>query len=514
MSDSTYDSLREECVQKTLDNPKNLAGKKELTEQANVAIRAFRKADVDGSGTIDENEMMALAEDMGYPVEDSESTIVKIDIDGSGEVNLTEWVMWWLNRVSCLPNPAKQQEVIAKNTFRKFDIDSSHTLDSSELIELLDALGADFTPNEINEVLQILDSDGNGFIDENEFVDWWTNRATENRKGGGSLLLGKLNKLACKASQLFNTDIFVAAWNNDLNLLKSFIDSDIRIVNGTDESDYGNGWTALHYASYQGHIDIIHELLKNNVNVNKPNNDGFPALFYAAQQGHFSICQILLHNNADPTICGYSLEYDTFMCSVEHIIDYPELIDLFQDHEKCSPPQEILSNNIFGEITHDGLLHFQTPTQRTFTKLPIHSWRIWLYKAMIKNNIDGIIQDNEIGNDDELKADNINDNIVVNTSDASPRTEDKLEFLVRAKYPLHPQSIDVMLDKVWLKRMALEVKRSNDNKLSMDIAPINAMKTQGPTTTISINFYYNVIFKSISKAVGDEKGMNSSTNKK
>ena len=66
---------------------------------------------------------------------------MKIDADDSGEIGMEEWISWWLKRVSCLPNPLKQQEAIAKNTFRKFDTDNSGCLDSSELEELITSLG-------------------------------------------------------------------------------------------------------------------------------------------------------------------------------------------------------------------------------------------------------------------------------------------------------------------------------------------------------------------------------------
>jgi hypothetical protein len=46
---------------------------------------------------------------------------------------------------------------------------------------------------------------------------------------GGGLIAIKLRKLARKAGQLFFTDIFTAVWNNDINLVKLFIESDTRI---------------------------------------------------------------------------------------------------------------------------------------------------------------------------------------------------------------------------------------------------------------------------------------------
>ena len=66
---------------------------------------------------------------------------MKIDADDSGQISVEEWIIWWLRRVSCLPNPLKQQEAIAKNTFQKFDSDNSGSLDASELHALISSLG-------------------------------------------------------------------------------------------------------------------------------------------------------------------------------------------------------------------------------------------------------------------------------------------------------------------------------------------------------------------------------------
>jgi preprotein translocase subunit Sec63 len=66
---------------------------------------------------------------------------MKIDADDSGQISVEEWITWWLRRVSCLPNPLKQQEAIAKNTFRKFDTDDSGSLNSYELHALIESLG-------------------------------------------------------------------------------------------------------------------------------------------------------------------------------------------------------------------------------------------------------------------------------------------------------------------------------------------------------------------------------------
>ena len=67
----------------------------------------------------------------------------------------------------------------------------------------------------------------------------------------------KLKKLASKALVTYTTDIFTAAWTGNTEVVGLFIEADSRLAFSTDSSEFGEGWTALHYASYQGHLDIV-----------------------------------------------------------------------------------------------------------------------------------------------------------------------------------------------------------------------------------------------------------------
>ena len=83
-------------------------------------------------------------------------------------------------------------------------------------------VGANFSEEEMLEVVNQLDADGSGIIEENEFIDWWVHRSMKGRLGGG-LIAMKLRKLARKAAQIFYTDIFTAVWNNDIDMVKTFL---------------------------------------------------------------------------------------------------------------------------------------------------------------------------------------------------------------------------------------------------------------------------------------------------
>ena len=247
--------------------------------------------------------------------------------------------------------------------------------------------GANFTPAEMKEVVSLLDTDDNGCVDVEEFINWWVQRSIKSRSGGGLVSL-KLRKLARKAAQLFYTDIFTAVWNNDLPLVKLFLESDRRMGSASDTSEYGEGWTPLHYASYRGHESIVRELIEGNtgsaVNVNAVNDLGFTPLFYACQSGHIAICEMLLRKGADPSMSGgpSDLNSNFFMCPIDHCTDNKDLMKLFKSHPLCLPAEKIPTAPIKASVTRSkGILSIELPPVKSFSTLPIKIWKISVHAA-------------------------------------------------------------------------------------------------------------------------------------
>ena len=240
-------------------------------------------------------------------------------------------------------------------------------------------------------MIKQLDSDNSGVIELNEFVDWWVQRSANSRSGGG-LIAMKLRKLARKAAQIFFTDIFTAVWDNNINLVRTFLESDRRIGSASDVSEYGDGWTPLHYACYRGYIDIVKELLlikdSDNININATNNLGFSALFYAAQCGHIEICEYLLSKGADPAVSGTALDSNIFMCAVDHTVDNKILYNLFKSHSSCLPPSKPSTEKIIPYLTENkGILSIEIPPFKSFSKLPIKKWHVILSVLLYDDTI-------------------------------------------------------------------------------------------------------------------------------
>ncbi|RYG64092.1 ankyrin repeat domain-containing protein, partial [archaeon] len=108
-----------------------------------------------------------------------------------------------------------------------------------------------------------------------------------------------------KAQRQFHTDIHQASWQGDVQLVRSFLDAERRLVNSADETDYGEGWTPLHYAAYRGHLEVVQVLLSAGASVNSVNAFNFTPLYYGAQQGRKEVCNALMEYGADVSIYGW-----------------------------------------------------------------------------------------------------------------------------------------------------------------------------------------------------------------
>lgn len=298
------EDVTKKIIDKILLSPKNLATPSEVQQQCKAALCALERSDKDRNFVIDHSEIKVLCSILGLPIEDEDETLLEMDKDQTGQLESIEFLEWWLHRISQQSNSNKQQEVMAKNTFKRYDADNSDEISCNEFAQLVRDLGADFSDQECHDAIKELDRNDNGFLEINEFVAWWTERTKNVRRGGG-LIAFKLKKLAKRAAQMFHSDIHQAVWNNDLELVKMFVESDTRCKDACDTSDNGNGWTPLQYACYRGYTDIVQYLLQNNASVNRQNDDGFTALFYAVQQEQYKITELLLNSGADCSISGW-----------------------------------------------------------------------------------------------------------------------------------------------------------------------------------------------------------------
>ncbi|XP_023343695.1 calmodulin-2/4 isoform X2 [Eurytemora carolleeae] len=98
--------------------------------------------------------------------EEIEEMIDDADADGSGSVDFVEFVELMIKRES-----EKETPEDLKQAFRVFDKDGNGYVSTSELKYVLHRLGVLFTDNELQEMVQEADIDGDQHISFDEFRD-------------------------------------------------------------------------------------------------------------------------------------------------------------------------------------------------------------------------------------------------------------------------------------------------------------------------------------------------------
>ncbi len=137
---------------------------------------------------------------------------------------------------------------------------------------------------------------------------------------------------------------------------KTLIDAckngDIKQVKALLEKSYpnsrdNNGCAPLHFACYNGHIEVVRTLLlKNDIDINIADNDGSTPLHYACKLGHGEMVKLLLNKKADIKSADFygltPLHYLTSRFSKSKKPNY-ELVNLLLNENKTLPKDKQLN---------------------------------------------------------------------------------------------------------------------------------------------------------------------------
>merc|ERR1712046_62117 len=136
-------------------------------DQLDCFTQAFAMFDADGSGAISGSEFREVCLEVGMTPTDAElqEMIKELDADGSGDINLDEFLKAMQNK---LQDP-EGEEIIAE-AFKMFDTDGSGALSRSEMKTVLVNLGEQMEDDEISELINAVDIDGDGEVDLREFL--------------------------------------------------------------------------------------------------------------------------------------------------------------------------------------------------------------------------------------------------------------------------------------------------------------------------------------------------------
>ena len=147
---------------------KKSSKKFELTEEQKQEIReAFDLFDTDGSGTIDAKELKVAMRALGFEPkkEEIKKMISDIDKDGSGTIDFSEF----LEMMTAKMSEKDSREEILK-AFRLFDDDETGKISFRNLKRVAKELGENMTDEELQEMIDEADRDGDGEINEDEFL--------------------------------------------------------------------------------------------------------------------------------------------------------------------------------------------------------------------------------------------------------------------------------------------------------------------------------------------------------
>jgi calmodulin len=136
-------------------------------DQIEIFTQAFAAMDSDGSGLITSAEFRDVCLSVGMQPTDSElqEMIKELDTDGSGDIDLEEFLKAMQDK---LQDP--EGEEIISEAFRMFDADGSGALSHAEMKTVLVNLGEKMEDEEVMELINAADVDGDGEVNLKEFL--------------------------------------------------------------------------------------------------------------------------------------------------------------------------------------------------------------------------------------------------------------------------------------------------------------------------------------------------------
>ena len=142
-----------------------------LTETQLEEFReTFNAFDLDGGGSIDNDELGDLMKTLGQEATEAElEKMIKLaDADGSGDIDFEEFVTLIAHKMKDDDGALKEEKL--KQAFRVFDTDNSGFIDAAEMRRMMINLGENISMSQVNEILAHFDDNGDGQISPDEVL--------------------------------------------------------------------------------------------------------------------------------------------------------------------------------------------------------------------------------------------------------------------------------------------------------------------------------------------------------
>ncbi|XP_015265712.1 PREDICTED: caltractin-like [Gekko japonicus] len=142
--------------------------KHELSEDQKREIReAFDLFDKDDSGTIDVKELNVVLHTLGFETKkgDIRKMVAEIGKNDHSFINFEDFLTIIIKKMSEKDN---KEEVL--KAFQLFDTDGTGKISLKNLKNAISELGEDISDEELQEMIEEADRDGDGEVDQQEFL--------------------------------------------------------------------------------------------------------------------------------------------------------------------------------------------------------------------------------------------------------------------------------------------------------------------------------------------------------
>ncbi|XP_076034157.1 uncharacterized protein LOC143020983 [Oratosquilla oratoria] len=143
------------------------SSKFELTEEQKSDIKeAFDLFDPNGIGSIDTKELKVSMRALGFEPkkEEIKKMVAEVDKDGTGKIQYEDFLH--LMTIKMAEKDVKEEILKA---FKLFDSDSTGKISFANLKHVAETLGETLTEEELQEMIDEADRDGDGEINQDEF---------------------------------------------------------------------------------------------------------------------------------------------------------------------------------------------------------------------------------------------------------------------------------------------------------------------------------------------------------
>ncbi|OWF37060.1 Calmodulin [Mizuhopecten yessoensis] len=141
-------------------------------EQIEEYKMAFRVFDKDGDGTVSADELGTVMRSLGEnPTEEElEALVLEVDTDGNGTIEFDEFVRMMKKKDA---NKGSPEEIF--EAFKVFDRENRGFITADELRHIMTNLGDKLPDEDVDEMIELADLDGDGTIEYEEFVKMLAN---------------------------------------------------------------------------------------------------------------------------------------------------------------------------------------------------------------------------------------------------------------------------------------------------------------------------------------------------